>query len=480
MSSDIETIIKTVRIDDLRPADYNPRKLSETAQEDLKNSLRTLGVIKAIVVRGSDGRIIAGHQRTKTMKLVGINECPAFIIGDVGECDEVRFNQLHNFTEVEVSDDQPIIRVSVPQGTIGFTIVQPKDIEMVNIGGEANKIILLSELLAKYGQFANAVADSKGNIIISAVYAKMIKLQRLPLLVYVLPEGMEQKAVYFFSKKYGEYSYDHIKKNTYIQLVAQPYRMVGTEREYMKSVLYETQVLKRENKQARILDFGAGCKNYYTYLKAKGYNIDAIEFFYCGPTTMNTVIITEQVEKDCREIASHLEKYGRYDAIVCDHVINSVDSMEAEAAVLRTLTALCKPNGTIYWAGNTVVGITKPNTQKRSIAKRGVPVFLDDNRFSGIYRNGVWFFQHYHNIADVYHINKKYIGKKFTVFDKGKEQHIETEFKTTTFEVVSTNEVPSTKEELLEAIRFEFTLPLPKGQRYQLDKIILPVIEKLL
>ena len=35
-------------------------------------------------------------------------------------------------------------------------------------------------------------------------------------------------------------------------------------------------------------------------------------------------------------------------------------------------------------------------------------------------------------------------------------------------------------QELLDAVRFEFTLPLPEGKRYDLDKYIIPVLEKLL
>ena len=66
--NEISNMIKTVQIDTLSPAGYNPRKLEDDAQENLKASLSTLGIIKAIVIRGSDKRILAGHQSTKTMK----------------------------------------------------------------------------------------------------------------------------------------------------------------------------------------------------------------------------------------------------------------------------------------------------------------------------------------------------------------------------------------------------------------------------
>ena len=150
-------MIEQVKISELSPAAYNPRKLADDAQENLKKSLTTLGVIKAIVIRKDDKRILAGHQRTKTMKLLGITECPAFQLENVSEYDEVRFNQLHNFTEVEITENQPLLRVNVPKGTVGFVEIAPRDIKMVNKGGEASKVIMLTELISKYGQFANAV-----------------------------------------------------------------------------------------------------------------------------------------------------------------------------------------------------------------------------------------------------------------------------------------------------------------------------------
>lgn len=478
--NEISNMIKTVQIDTLSPAGYNPRKLEDDAQENLKASLSTLGIIKAIVIRGSDKRILAGHQRTKTMKLLGITECPAFCLENVTVYDEVRFNQLHNFTEVEVSENQPLLKVNVPKGTVGFTLVQPKDLIMVNKGGEANKVIKLTELVNKYGQFANAVADSEGNIIISAIYAKTIKLLRMPLLVYVLPEGMAEKAEHYFSLKYGEFNYDHIERNTYIQSYAQPERHPEGADKHALSVLYETQVIPNVTKATRILDFGAGCKNYYEMLKGKGYDIDAIEFFYCGPKMLRSKILTEQVERDCKEICAHLEKYGRYDVVVCDHVINSVDSLEAEAAVLRTCSALCKPGGTIYWAGNTVYGATSSNQTENSKRKRGTFAFLDEDKFTANYMNGVWYFQHYHSMADICECNKKYIGNTFNVFDNGTLKDKDKEIKSGTFEVVAVNEIPASPSELLDAVRFEFTLPLPEGKRYDLDKYIIPVLEKLL
>ena len=113
-------MMEYIDISILNPAEYNPRLLTNEAQEDLKKSIKELGIIKPIIIRQSDKRIMAGHQRTKTMKLLGYTHVPAFILDGVNSTDEVRFNQLHNYAECELSEIQPEINVSLPKGTEGF------------------------------------------------------------------------------------------------------------------------------------------------------------------------------------------------------------------------------------------------------------------------------------------------------------------------------------------------------------------------
>ena len=128
-------MMEYIDIELLNPAEYNPRLLTPEAQENLKKSIAELGIIKPIIIRKSDKRIMAGHQRTKTMKLLGYTHVPAFVLEGVNSTDEVRFNQLHNYAECEVSEVQPDIRVSVPDGTEGFFMVPNKDITIITKGG---------------------------------------------------------------------------------------------------------------------------------------------------------------------------------------------------------------------------------------------------------------------------------------------------------------------------------------------------------
>ena len=257
----------------LNPAEYNPRLLTNEAQEDLKKSIKELGIIKPIIIRQSDKRIMAGHQRTKTMKLLGYTHVPAFILDGVNSTDEVRFNQLHNYAECELSEIQPEINVSLPKGTEGFYTVSNKDISILSKGGNNSRVVDLTKMILRYGQFANAVCDHTGKVIISTVYAKTVKLLGMDLLVYVLPEVKEEIALKFFSKEYGVFEYSHLERKTYIQSFAQKARLRqknGVPSKRSHSTLYETQVIPYITKDMRILDFGAGQKAYATIQKKQG------------------------------------------------------------------------------------------------------------------------------------------------------------------------------------------------------------------
>ena len=55
--------IEKIKITDIVPADYNPRLISESETNKLKNSLSTFGLVDPIVINLKNKHIIGGHQR---------------------------------------------------------------------------------------------------------------------------------------------------------------------------------------------------------------------------------------------------------------------------------------------------------------------------------------------------------------------------------------------------------------------------------
>jgi ParB-like chromosome segregation protein Spo0J len=75
--SEKKIVYRSVR--DLRPADYNPRGLTDTEKEQLKTSIVTFGWTEPLVINKHPDRmdvIVGGHQRIKIAKELGIESVP--------------------------------------------------------------------------------------------------------------------------------------------------------------------------------------------------------------------------------------------------------------------------------------------------------------------------------------------------------------------------------------------------------------------
>ena len=129
-----------------------------------------------------------------------------------------------------------------------------------------------------------------------------------------------------------------------------------------------------------------------------------MEFFRRKGTQIN---VTE-VKKMISNLFDDLLKNGQYDYVVCDSVMNSVDCLEAENAVMGMINLLCKKGGKIFYSGRPIETVDvwlKATKHARTI--RAVE-FLDENKFTALYRNGEWFYQKYHSKEDVEKLNNDF------------------------------------------------------------------------
>lgn len=95
-------MIEYVNIDDIKPAPYNPRKISLEQIEQLKQSISKIGLVVPILVNRKNNVILAGHQRTKTSRLLGVEKVPVIYVDDMAIGDEIKFNQIHNITDESI------------------------------------------------------------------------------------------------------------------------------------------------------------------------------------------------------------------------------------------------------------------------------------------------------------------------------------------------------------------------------------------
>lgn len=74
-----DTGIKTVKVEELEPSKYQPRKeFNQEALDALVNSIKEKGVLQPLLVRknGEKYEIIAGERRWRASKIAGLNEVP--------------------------------------------------------------------------------------------------------------------------------------------------------------------------------------------------------------------------------------------------------------------------------------------------------------------------------------------------------------------------------------------------------------------
>ena len=87
--------IVQVKTSELQPSLYNPRKWSEAATEQLKESIQRFGLIDPILVNGAENRkniVIGGHFRLKIAKDLGFSEVPVVYVDIPDEAKERELN----------------------------------------------------------------------------------------------------------------------------------------------------------------------------------------------------------------------------------------------------------------------------------------------------------------------------------------------------------------------------------------------------
>ena len=67
--------IEKVKIAELNPAGYNPRRMTNKQYEDLKNSLEKFGLVDPIIIN-ADNTVVGGHQRLRIMRELGAEYVP--------------------------------------------------------------------------------------------------------------------------------------------------------------------------------------------------------------------------------------------------------------------------------------------------------------------------------------------------------------------------------------------------------------------
>lgn len=439
--------VEIVRIDSIAPAPYNPRRISDKQIEELQASIKAVGFAVPIIINRKNKIIIAGHQRTKSAKALGYESVPALFVEDIVKGDEIKFNQMHNGVE-EKTFGSVVLRgehekEKFLQIDAGHFEVLSKDISM-------QVVKEICKLMMKYGNVMSCVV-CRGMVVFATEYVYACKMLSMPVNCYICDDAKYDAILHYFVQNYGEYTYDGIEKKTYVQGLAQMHRTVGETggKKGNKSCLYETMVFPflQKHKIRTILDFGCGKGAYIEHLK-KSYNALGMEFY----NNNGKAIDVRKGQSMIDALIDAVKRDPQFDIVVCDSVLNSVDSKEAEESVMACLNLFCRHK--LFISGRTTKSTDRRNLRRASDNQNYI-YFMDDDGLSGTYREGQWYFQKFHSKEQAYALLERY----GFVVDKYTDNGI-------SFQMQCSKVRSLTKEQYVNGISFEFNLPLPKGQRY--------------
>jgi len=71
---------RRMKIAELVPADYNPRRISDKALKGLRASLERFGELGGIVWNEQTGHLVGGHQRVKALAALGVDEADVRVV----------------------------------------------------------------------------------------------------------------------------------------------------------------------------------------------------------------------------------------------------------------------------------------------------------------------------------------------------------------------------------------------------------------
>lgn len=452
-----------VSLDELIPASYNPRSIDDDSFVELRESLRVLGDLIPVIVNKDNNTIIAGHQRTKALKANGENTVKAFYVSNVNISDEILFNQMHNFQDIEKGCEGYIDDTGLSEG------FQEVDVSRFDIH-KSNRNIgdVVNRLLSHYGNVLTAVCCN-GRVIIGNIYIDICRLTGINPNVYILDKSKYEVAQNYLLRRYGVFNYDKLKRMSYVQGLAQPLRSIKIVKGKRSNSLrlYIDYIFPKipELKGKKVLDFGAG-KMVFAKRLAEFVEVCAIEFFINNGREIDSVSANSLIDY----FVNSIRKTGLFPYVINEFVINSVDCKEAEDSVMGCLNAFCQMGGTLFFGTRKLENNFFEQRNKTgciSVQNNDKVRFLDKNLFTATFRQGQWYYQHFHTEDSVKKLLSDF-GFDITSFKNNGCQFFITARKT--------REI--TDEAKVRAISYEFNLPLPNNRTYNRHNDVLAVMRE--
>lgn len=94
-----DATVRRMKLSDLKPAEYNPRSISDKAFDGLGKSMDRFGLLMPIVWNEKTGNIVGGHQRFRHLVATGETETDVVVVS-LDDNEEVSLNIVLNSKEL--------------------------------------------------------------------------------------------------------------------------------------------------------------------------------------------------------------------------------------------------------------------------------------------------------------------------------------------------------------------------------------------
>jgi hypothetical protein len=151
--------IEYVKIDELKPAEYNPRKASKKQVEDVRKSIERFGLVDPLIVNNAENRknvVIGGHLRLKVAKDMGYKEVPCVYVNipDIEKEKELNIRLNKNTGDFDYDllanfDEDLLKDVGFTEKELNF-FIDMNDLEIEKEKIKNDKVLELSENLLNF------------------------------------------------------------------------------------------------------------------------------------------------------------------------------------------------------------------------------------------------------------------------------------------------------------------------------------------
>lgn len=342
--------IKNINIDSVSLAEYNPRKITNDKINMLVESIMNVGFVIPVIYNTNNNVLLAGHQRIKASKMIGLESVPAIGVNIKNKDKEINFNIIHN------------------------TLDNSKD--------SASRRRNIEDIIDKYGNVFFTVMNESGEILYGYDYYQIEDIEKNIVVI-------EDKYSDYFKTNYGKYDYSSFTGYDFNQHRAQMSRA-----ETLRSQLYTRFVepYMNSHKNHSVLDFGSGKGFEARRMNDNGFDFTELEFYH-----------KEGEAKTFEMMNKVLDRNKLFDDIVIDSVLNSVTKKEYQEYLVQIANAFIPVGGHLFISSRSANFYhSRLAKNKKDNGKSKNTIYsTDDNDFSVTFKGGLPFFQKFDYKNDI-------------------------------------------------------------------------------